>query len=74
MSNPAKNLARMNCGATIDLVGRDGRLVTAPGTTENSSVAALILDDDTLSYPLPQAKPLSSSPSRERPRSTASRS
>jgi hypothetical protein len=52
VSNPAKNLARMNCGATIDLVGPDGRVVAAPSTTENSSVKALILDDDTLSYPL----------------------
>ena len=52
VSNPAKNLARMNCGATIDLVGSDGRVVAAPSTTENSTVRALILDDDTLSYPL----------------------
>ena len=53
VSNPAKNLARMNCGTTIDLVGPDGRLVAAPSTEENfSSVTALILDDDTLSYPL----------------------
>jgi hypothetical protein len=56
VSNPAKNLARMNCGATIDLVGPDGRLVAAPDTTANSSVAALILDDDTLSYPLPEGE------------------
>jgi hypothetical protein len=49
-SNPAKNLARMNCGATIDLVGPDGRLV--PVTDENSSARALLLDDDTLNYPL----------------------
>ena len=54
VSNPAKNLARMNCGATIGLVGPDGRLITVPGTTDsNASVTALILDDDTLSYPLP---------------------
>jgi hypothetical protein len=50
-SNPAKNLARMNCGATIDLVGPDGRIV--PVADENSSAAALLLDDDTLDYPLP---------------------
>jgi hypothetical protein len=48
-SNPAKNLARMNCGATIDLVG-DGRI--APVTDENFSASALLLDDDTLDYPL----------------------
>lgn len=56
VSNPAKNLARMNCGATIDLVGPDGRVVAAPSTTEDSSVKALILDDDTLSYPLAQGE------------------
>jgi hypothetical protein len=56
VSNPAKNLAQMNCGATIDLVGPDGRVVAAPSTTENSSVKALILDDDTLSYPLAQGE------------------
>jgi hypothetical protein len=53
VSNPAKNLARMNCGTTIGLVGPDGHVVAAPSTTaSNSSVTALILDDDTLSYPL----------------------
>lgn len=51
-SNPAKNLARMNCGATIDLIGPDGRpLVIA---NKDSSVSALLLDDDTLNYPLPE--------------------
>lgn len=57
VSNPAKNLARMNCGATINLVGSDGRFVAAPDTTENnSSIKALILDDDTLSYPLDEGE------------------
>lgn len=57
VSNPAKNLARMNCGATIDLVGQDGRVVAARNTTEeNSSLTALILDDDTLSYPLAEGE------------------
>src|SRR2546421_8284838 len=51
-SNPAKNLARMNCGATIDLVGPDGRIV--PVTNKNSSAKALLLDDNTLSYELPE--------------------
>jgi hypothetical protein len=51
-SNPAKNLARMNCGATIDLIGPDGRIVTI--TKKDSSANALLLDDDTLSYPLPE--------------------
>jgi len=56
VSNPAKNLAQMNCGATIGVVGADGRLVS-PSTTEGSSnVTALILDDDTLSYPLQEGE------------------
>jgi hypothetical protein len=57
-SNPAKNLARMNCGATIDLVGRDGRIVAVVpnSTASNPSVNALILDDDTLSYPLEEGE------------------
>jgi hypothetical protein len=52
LSNPAKNLARMNCGATIDLVGPDGRIV--PVVDENSGASALLFDDDTLNYPLPE--------------------
>ena len=57
VSNPAKNLARMNCGATIGLVGADGRVVVAPSPMDtNSSVTALILDDDTLSYPLQEGE------------------
>lgn len=53
VSNPAKNLARMNCGVTIGVVGADGRVVVAPSRTDSSSnVTALILDDDTLSYPI----------------------
>jgi hypothetical protein len=57
VSNPAKNLARMNCGATIALVGADGRALVAPSTTDgNSNVTALILDDDTLSYPLQEGE------------------
>jgi hypothetical protein len=55
VSNPAKNLARMNCGATIELIGPDGHVASVPSTTDrNSSATALILDDDTLSCPLPQ--------------------
>ena len=49
--NPAKNLARMNCGATLDLVGADGRIVNV--TNKESSANALLLDDNTLGYPLP---------------------
>ncbi|MEN3369397.1 MAG: hypothetical protein V7609_1540 [Verrucomicrobiota bacterium] len=56
-SNPAKNLARMNCGATIDLITPDGRLATIPNATEKSSSAsALIMDDDTLSVPLQEGE------------------
>src|SRR5438270_9481860 len=49
-SNPAKNLARMNCGATIDLIGPDGRAVVV--ANKDSSASALLFDDDTLNYPL----------------------
>jgi len=49
-SNPAKNLARMNCGATIDLIGPDDRAVVV--TNKNFSANALLFDDDTLNYPL----------------------
>ena len=52
VSNPAKNLARMNCGASIDLIGADGRVVVV--TNKESSPGALLLDDDTLNYPLPE--------------------
>jgi hypothetical protein len=51
-SNPAKNLARMNCGATIDLVGAGGKIVTV--TNKEAGPATLLLDDDTLNYPLPE--------------------
>jgi hypothetical protein len=43
--NPAKNLARRNCGAQIDRFG--------PGS-HNASTNALLFDDYTLSCPLPQ--------------------
>jgi len=52
-SNPAKNLARMNCGATIDLVTADGHVTVSDG---NSSAAALIMDDGTLSSPLQEGE------------------
>jgi hypothetical protein len=56
-SNPAKNLARMNCGATIDLITPDGHVASVPNTTEkNSSASALIMDDDTLSCPLQEGE------------------
>src|SRR5256714_2455321 len=52
LSNPAKNLARMNCGATIELIGADGRAVVI--ANKDSGPSALLLDDDTLNYPLPE--------------------
>ncbi|MDP9098700.1 MAG: hypothetical protein M3N48_06855 [Verrucomicrobiota bacterium] len=52
VSNPAKNLARMNCGATIEVIGPDGRIVSVTGT--DPSARELLLDDDTLNYPLPE--------------------
>jgi len=52
LSNPAKNLARMNCGTTIHLIGSNGRVVAV--TNKDSSPTALLFDDDTLNYPLPE--------------------
>jgi hypothetical protein len=52
LSNPAKNLARMNCGATIDRIDPTGRALVV--TERASSAGNLILDDDTLNYPLPE--------------------
>ncbi len=55
--NAAKNLARMNCGAKIDCITPDGRLVAVPTASEkNSSATALIMDDDTLSCPLQEGE------------------
>jgi hypothetical protein len=56
-SNTAKNLARMNCGAKIDCITPDGRLVAVPTAAEkDSSATALIMDDDTLSCPLQEGE------------------
>ena len=56
-SKAAKNLARMNCGAKVACITPDGRLVAVPTASEkNSSAAALIMDDDTLSYPLQEGE------------------
>jgi hypothetical protein len=52
-TNAAKSLPRMNCGAKVDCLTPDGRLVAVPSASEkNSNTAALIMDDDTLSCPL----------------------
>jgi hypothetical protein len=56
-SNAAKNLARMNCGATIDLITPDGRVAEVGNANEKSSSAsALIMDDNTLSCPLQEGE------------------
>lgn len=53
----AKNPARMNGGAKIDCITPDGRLVAVPNASEkDSSAAALIMDDDTLSCPLQEGE------------------
>lgn len=56
-SNAAKNLARMNCGAKIDWITPDGRMVAVPNASDNnSSATALLMDDDTLSCPLQEGE------------------
>lgn len=55
--NTAKNLARMNCGAQIEWTAPDGRSVeVAAANDQKESAAALIMDDDTISCPLPQGQ------------------
>ncbi|MDQ6623187.1 MAG: hypothetical protein M3Y86_06845 [Verrucomicrobiota bacterium] len=55
--NEAKNLARMNCGAQIECVTPDGRVLEVPTANEqNRGAAALIMDDDTLSCPLQEGQ------------------
>lgn len=57
LSNSAKNLARMNCGAKIECITPDGREATiATATDQNEGAAALIMDDDTLSCPLQEGE------------------
>ncbi|MEY2503926.1 MAG: hypothetical protein QOG27_206 [Verrucomicrobiota bacterium] len=55
-SNAAKNLARMNCGTTIDLIGPNGRVALPSNARADADATALIMDDDTLSYPLPEGE------------------
>jgi hypothetical protein len=53
-ANQAKNLARLNCGAHIDRVLPGGRVEAVPiAGDSNDNPAALVLDDNTLSCPLP---------------------
>ncbi len=55
--NKAKNLARMNCGAQIEVITPDGRVTrVTPVSPENSEAAALIMDDDTVSCSLPEGE------------------
>lgn len=53
--NRAKNLARINCGAKINLIAAKHSLAPVSVTADNNrSSTALLLDDNTLSCPLPQ--------------------
>jgi hypothetical protein len=53
-ANQAKNLARLNCGAHIDRILPGGGVVTVPIASDaDDNPAALVLDDNTLSCPLP---------------------
>jgi hypothetical protein len=53
-ANQAKNLARLNCGAHIDRILPGGRVVSVPVAGDpDDNPAALVLDDNTLSCPLP---------------------
>jgi len=52
--NRSKNLARMNCGAHIDRILPGGRTVSVLVASEkNENPTALLLEDNTLSCPLP---------------------
>jgi hypothetical protein len=51
--NRAKNLARMNCGAEIEVIAPDGRVTrVTPAIAENTDAAALIMEDDSVSCAL----------------------
>ena len=57
VTNAAKNLARMNCGAKIQCILPDGRsAAVATKADDNKGAAALIMDDDTLSVPLQEGQ------------------
>lgn len=56
-ANQAKNLARMNCGAQIDYITADGRVTPmSAASTQGVNAAALIMDDNTISCPLPEGE------------------
>jgi hypothetical protein len=55
--NRAKNLARMNCGAQIEVITPDGRVTrVTPISPQNAEAAALIMDDDTVSCSLQEGE------------------
>ena len=57
ITNAAKNIARMNCGAQIECTTPDGRTTEVAAASENNkSAAALIMDDETLSCPLQEGQ------------------
>ena len=57
VTNAAKNLARMNCGAKIQCILPDGRAATvANADDDDKGAATLIMDDDTLSVPLQEGQ------------------
>lgn len=51
ISNNAKNIARMNCGANIQVTAPDGKFIRVESNSTDSA-AVLIMDDDTISCPL----------------------
>ncbi len=57
LSNSAKNVAGMNCGAKIECITPDGREASvATARDHDGSAGALIMDDDTLSCPLQEGQ------------------
>ena len=55
--NAARNLPRMNCGAKIDCILPDGRLVVVPSVGEKNSItSSSTMNDDTLSCPLQEGE------------------
>ena len=55
-SNATSNFARMNCGAKVDCITPDGRLVAVPNAGEKNSSTALVMNDDTLRCPLQEGE------------------
>jgi hypothetical protein len=56
VTNAAKNLARMNCGAKIQCILPDGKPAPVANGKTDKGAAALIMDDDTLSVPLQEGE------------------